>query len=299
MASLMCCVSNVIMMTTTNLAGLYAGRLLIGIANGWYMTFSQLYIQVRIIHTHFDTSLESNITKECSPARYRGLLISVFQIWTSIGTLVGTVVDNATHAMEGKNSYIIPLATIYFVPVVITIGLFFIPESPRWLMLLDKQEQASKAMLWLRPDPATVPEELAEIQAAIDVEKATKHTANFMDIWRDPVDRRRTLLSIAAISTQAASGAMFMIAYGTYFFQMAHVGSPFMNSCILVAVGVFAITVNSCVISKIGRRRVFLMTGLSICGVCQIAVAAVYHVNPNTVSTGKVNIFSQSILDGC
>lgn len=46
MASALCCVSNVVMMTTTNLAGLYAGRLLIGIANGWYMTFSQLYIQV-------------------------------------------------------------------------------------------------------------------------------------------------------------------------------------------------------------------------------------------------------------
>jgi SP family sugar:H+ symporter-like MFS transporter len=216
-------------------------------------------------------------------------MISVFQIWTSVGTLVGTVVDNATHDMESKKSYIIPLAIIYFVPVVITIGLFFIPESPRWLMLVDKPEQASKSMLWLRPEPSTVPEELAEIQAAIDAEKATKSTANFMDIWRDPVDRRRTLLSIAAISTQAASGAMFMIAYGTYFFQMAKVGSPFMNSCILVAVGVVAITANSCVISKIGRRRVFLMTGLSICGLCQIAVAAVYHVNPGTVSTGKVS----------
>ena len=45
-ASLLCCVANVIMMATTNLAGLYAGRLLIGLANGLFMTFSQLYIQV-------------------------------------------------------------------------------------------------------------------------------------------------------------------------------------------------------------------------------------------------------------
>ena len=229
-------------------------------------------------------------TKECTPARYRGLMISVFQIWTSIGVLIGTVVDNATHDMEGRNSYLIPLATIYFVPVLMSIGLFFIPESPRWLMLVDKPDQANKAMYWLRPDQAAVPAELAEIQAAIDAEKATKATANFMDIWRDPVDRRRTLLAVAAISTQAASGAMFMIAYGTYFFQMAQVGSPFMNSCILVAVGVVAITVNSCIISSVGRRRVFLMSGLTICGLCQIAVAAVYHVNPGTISTGKVGI---------
>jgi SP family sugar:H+ symporter-like MFS transporter len=299
MASALCCVANIVMMTTTSLAGLYAGRLLIGLANGWYMTFSQLYIQVCYFNPVPVHPKGTNTTKESAPARYRGLLISVFQIWTSIGTLIGTVIDNATHAMEGRNSYIIPLATIYFVPVVISIGLFFIPESPRWLMLMDKPEQASRSMLWMRPDPATVPEELAEIKAAIDAEKATKHSANFMDIWRDPVDRRRTLLSIAAISTQAASGAMFMIAYGTYFFQMAHVGSPFMNTCILTAVGVLAISVNSCVISKIGRRRVFLMTGLSICGVCQIIVAAVYHVNPGTVSTGKVRCPLYRTCDTC
>jgi SP family sugar:H+ symporter-like MFS transporter len=69
---------------------------------------------------------------------------------------------------------------------------------------------------------------------------------------------------------------------------MANVGSPFMNSCILVAVGVVAVMVNSAVISKIGRRRVFLMTGLSLCGITQLAIAAVYHVNPGTPSTGKV-----------
>jgi len=34
------------MMTTTSIGGLYAGRLVIGLANGLYMTFSQLYLQV-------------------------------------------------------------------------------------------------------------------------------------------------------------------------------------------------------------------------------------------------------------
>jgi SP family sugar:H+ symporter-like MFS transporter len=148
-------------------------------------------------------------------------MISVFQIWTSIGTLIGTIIDNATHNMEGRNSYIIPLGTIFIVPVFLSIGLFFIPESPRWLMLVDKQTQAEKSMLWMRPHPESVPGELAEIQAAIDAEKAIKDSANFLDIWRDPVDRRRTLLAVAAVSTQAASGAMFVIAYGTYFFQVS------------------------------------------------------------------------------
>jgi SP family sugar:H+ symporter-like MFS transporter len=71
---------------------------------------------------------------------------------------------------------------------------------------------------------------------------------------------------------------------------MAKVGNAFQNSCILTAVGVIAIIVNSCVISKIGRRRVFLMIGMFICGICQFIVAAVYHVSPGTVGTGKVSL---------
>jgi MFS transporter, SP family, sugar:H+ symporter len=48
LASLLCCASNVIMMCTTSIGGLYAGRLLIGLANGLFMTFSQLFIQVSV-----------------------------------------------------------------------------------------------------------------------------------------------------------------------------------------------------------------------------------------------------------
>jgi MFS family permease len=58
-------VANIIMMTTTSIGALYAGRLLIGLANGYFMTFSQLYIQ------------------ESSTAKYRGLFLTLFQFFTS------------------------------------------------------------------------------------------------------------------------------------------------------------------------------------------------------------------------
>jgi MFS family permease len=193
MACVLCCASNVIMMATTNYHGLYAGRFLIGLANGWYMTFSQLYIQ------------------ESTPARYRGLMIAVFQFWTSIGTLIGTIVDNSTSTIMNKNAYIIPLGIIYIVPVFMAIGMFFIPESPRWLLLQEKHEEAEKALRWMRPNPEAVPEEIADIQSAILAEQELNGSASLIDIFKNPIDRRRTLLAVAAISTQAASGAMFMI----------------------------------------------------------------------------------------
>ncbi|KAK1010575.1 hypothetical protein LTR91_002410 [Friedmanniomyces endolithicus] len=81
---------------------------------------------------------------------------------------------------------------------------------------------------------------------------------------------------------------MFMIAYGTYFFEMAGVGKPFENSVALVAVGVIAIIINTCIITRFGRRRVFLMTGLTLCAITMLIVAAVYTAAPNAESTKKL-----------
>lgn len=84
-------------------------------------------------------------------------------------------------------------------------------------------------------------------------------------------------------------------AYGTYFFEMAGVGKPFENSCILVAVGVVAILINSAVITKYGRRRIFLVTGLALCGFLQLIVAIVYTVQPGSKSASQV-IVAMSVL---
>ncbi|KAH6662538.1 MFS transporter [Halenospora varia] len=277
LACVICIASNVIMMTTDKIGGLYAGRLLIGIANGLLMTFSQLYIQ------------------ECSPAQYRGLMIGSFQSWTSIGSLVGTIIDNFTVKIGGKQSYILPLGIVYVIPGLISLGLLLIPESPRWLLQHDREEPARKALKWLRPHPELVDAELADIKSVIDAEKNLAQNTEIVDIWKNPVDRRRTLLAVGAVSLQAASGAMYMISYGTYFFEMANIGSAFENSCILTGVGVLVILINSAIITRWGRRRVFLLWGLIICGLCQMVVAAVYTANPGTTQTGKL-IVSFSIL---
>lgn len=192
-ACLMCTVANIVMMTTTSIGALYFARTFIGLANGMFLTFGQLYLQ------------------ECAPAKYRGLVISLFQTWTSIGSLVGTIVDNFTVKLGGKRAYIVPLGIIYIIPGILSIGMLFIPESPRWYLLQNKPEKARKALKWLRPFPEKVDGEISDIQAAIEAERALSKSADVLDMFRNPVDRRRTYLACAAISLQAASGAMYMI----------------------------------------------------------------------------------------
>lgn len=84
-------------------------------------------------------------------------------------------------------------------------------------------------------------------------------------------------------------------AYGTYFFEMANVGDAFENSCILTALGVVAILINIAVVTRIGRRRVFLTVGLVICGFSQLISAAVYTKYPGETPTGKA-IVGMSVI---
>ncbi|KAJ9639294.1 hypothetical protein H2204_003905 [Knufia peltigerae] len=296
LASLMCCVSNVIMMATTHIGALYTGRLLIGLANGYFMTFSQLYLQ------------------ETSPAKYRGLFLSAFQFCTSFGTLIGTIIDYATSNRPDKSAYLIPLGIVYIVPVVLSISMFFIPESPRWLILQGRYEEGVKALTWLRPKGADVNSEATLIRTAIEKEMELKSTVGIWDMFRDPVNRRRTILAVSAVTLQAGSGSMFIIgiislsarsshclgsfvmltnmsrhkAYKAYFFAMAHVSNPFGMSCILSTMGLVAILINSSIVVRYGRRRVLLLSGLIFCGILQLIIAVVYDKQPGTKTTGKV-----------
>lgn len=65
----------------------------------------------------------------------RGSLVSLFQPFTSLGTLVGALVSNALHKNMEKISYQAQLITLYAVPTWILVICFLVPESPRWLLL--------------------------------------------------------------------------------------------------------------------------------------------------------------------
>ncbi|KAF1935862.1 general substrate transporter [Clathrospora elynae] len=271
-ACITCFAAKIFMMSTDNIGALYAGRLIIGFANEYFMTFSQLYLQ------------------ESSTAELRGMFLTGFNLFVSFGTLIGTIVDWATAKRPDKSAYLIPLGLVYVFPLITICTIWFIPESPRWLILQGRFEEGVRSLEWLRPKGHDSHAEASVILAAIEKEKESSSGVGWFDMFSNTVDRRRTNLAVCAVLLQVASGSMFIIAYKAYFLQMSKVSDPFAMSNVLSTVSIFAFVANSFIVVRYGNRRVLLMTGLLTCGILQLIIAIVYHKAPNEKSTGKVTV---------
>mmetsp|Transcript_6513 Transcript_6513/g.8180 ORF Transcript_6513/g.8180 Transcript_6513/m.8180 type:complete len:610 (+) Transcript_6513:120-1949(+) len=139
----------IIQITSRNVGQLYAGRLLEGLAIGQTTTIGPTYMS------------------EVAPKAIRGLCGCVFAGAVYFGIMMAYFANYGTalHISENTNQqWIIPTSIKIVLAGLILIGSFiFCVESPRWLLKVNKPEQAAKNLSKLRNLPTDHPYLLGEI----------------------------------------------------------------------------------------------------------------------------------------
>jgi MFS transporter, SP family, galactose:H+ symporter len=194
---------------------------------------------------------------EVSPADARGWTVSLFQLAITIGILLAYVVDYAFASIQGWR-WMFGLAVVP--AAIFALGMFFLPESPRWLAKRGHHD-AARAILARIRDTHDVDSELHEIEHGLA--HAEEHGN-----WRDLLSvrlRPALIVGIGLAVFQQVTGINTVIYYAPMIIQSAGISSA--SGAILTTAGIGIVNVLMTIVSmwlidRIGRRPL-LLTGIA------------------------------------
>jgi SP family sugar:H+ symporter-like MFS transporter len=230
---------------------------------------------------------------ECSPQWLRGAIVSCYQWAITIGLLLAAIVNNATKDRADHSSYRIPIAIQFVWAAILSGGLLFLPESPRWLIKKGHDEKARQSLGRLfsaDPHSDEVNAEFANVLANLEAEKEIGQTS-YLDCFRPGPGKNllRTLTGISLQAWQQLTGVNFIFYYGTTFFKSAGITNPFLVSVATNVINV-AMTVPAILgADRVGRRRLLLIGAVGMC-FCEYIVAIV------GVTVSTENLAGQRVL---
>jgi len=226
-------------------------------------------------------------------------MVGLFSFYVNLGSIIGSVIDNYSKDHLNKLSYRIPLACMFIVPFLLATSLFFVPESPRWLLHHDNADAARKSLERLRFDHGDELElEWAEMVRGVAEEKRIAKSTPLMDMFKGH-DLRRTLLCYATIASQSASGVWFFIGYQTYFLTLAGITKAFEYTIMITCIGFIGVHLGLFSLKKLCGRRTVMIVGAISCGLCELACGIASSVAPTSKATGNVLVAFTALFMFC
>jgi sugar porter (SP) family MFS transporter len=200
---------------------------------------------------------------EIAPPDWRGRLVGFFQVNVVVGILLAYLSNAILGAQHlGANEWRWQLGVSGIPALLFLITLYFIPRSPRWLVMTSHSDEALEVLrLTGIHDPQ---QELKEISASVNMERASSADSLFTRKYRKPV-----ILAITVGMFCQLSGINAVLYYLNDIFALA--GAKGMSASLqAVAVGatnLVATLVAMSVIDYFGRKKLLLIgtAGLTLC----------------------------------
>jgi sugar porter (SP) family MFS transporter len=197
---------------------------------------------------------------EVSPADRRGRLVGLFQFNVVLGILI-SYLSNYLISQGGDASWRLMLGVQAVPSLVFLILIYFIPESPRWLILKKGDDKTALEILRVI-NPLNCDNELLAIKNS----KALSDSAKNKDVLFSRKYKTPIMLAVLFAFFNQVSGINAIIYYAPRIFEMAGLGA---HSSLLSTVGIgiinFLFTLLAInFIDKIGRRTLMFIGSVGL-----------------------------------
>lgn len=246
----------------SSFTGLVLSRIIGGIGVGMASVISPMYIS------------------EFAPADKRGRMVAYYQLAITFGILLAYF-SNAAILSLSTNSASHWLAEpwrgmflVMSIPSFIFLLLLIkVPESPRWLVEVERRNEAQHILYTVRPKPAA-DKELS------DIENAKKRTATHSVSLLHPSLRIPLMIGIVIAVLQQFSGINAIIYYGPNIFQSAGINTSnaLLFQVIIGSVNFLATIIAIAYADKYGRKFL-LKTGLAGIIISLVTCGFLFYTN--------------------
>lgn len=127
---------------------LMAGRMIAGVGVGYSLMIAPVY------------------TSEIAPANSRGLLASLPEFFIVGGILMGYISNFALAGLPSRINWRMMLGLAVIPAIVVGVGVLFMPESPRWLVMKGRIDEANDVLRRTSSNEAEAKSRLDEITDA-------------------------------------------------------------------------------------------------------------------------------------
>ena len=214
---------------------------------------------------------------EMAPAADRGAVTSLNQFLIIVGTALSAAVGFAL-AFSGSWRWMLLIGV--FPAIVLMVGMYYMPDTPRSLVRRGQPERARAVLVGLRGDTALAERELTEIMELEQQQRDRRTGARLFAPWV----RRLLILGAMLAVFQQITGINAIVYYAPTILTGFGVSETtallfgFLNG--LVNIGTIALVVRSKVVDRRGRKPV-LLAGLVGMSASLFAVGAAVLLLPD------------------
>jgi SP family arabinose:H+ symporter-like MFS transporter len=193
---------------------------------------------------------------EIAPAKNRGKLVATFQFNIVFGILIAYLSNYLLQGVGGSESWRLMLGIVAIPALIYCVLVFFVPESPRWLMVHKGDYTTARKILEVS-DPEGVDEAIIALHRSIEEEHQKEGLAAFFSRrFSKPI-----FLAIFIALFNQLSGINAIIYFAPRVFELAGIGkqAAFLQSAGIGLVNLIFTMAGLYLIDRIGRRKLMLI----------------------------------------